>query len=346
MRQFLEFRVAEEHAHLLFGYSEGTRLGTFHTVRKIVLPVDDPRIPQIRRVEDRLKANGHSLYSGCFIHYRYTRSEIAAAELFFIWITAAFEPPGELCGTVFDESETCPECGAGRKQVSDLVLDLRKAPKTKDIAGTIARDEWLISQRLAELMVDAKLTGFDLAPVRHKARYQDDPVDIKVVPTGREMYRLAKAQGVPDDRWEFDVWVHRPEQAELLDRAWEEHAELRARQARKHRKPPPVWYQLVVTSNPVPMVAPTRAGNDPFDDDPKDEYRCPYGHVIGLTLLSEVSVPRNQWDGSDVIITSNMTGCRRGLLMPAPRLLISPRFYQLLRKEKIKGFKAEIAHLV
>ena len=344
MRQLCEFRLNEKYAHLLFADDEGKRLGD--DVRKVVISTDDPRFSEVKRLQDKLDAKGQSFFWSNYLQYHYTKGEIQQAEMFRIWITAAFEPPGELCGTVFDESETCPECWVGRKQVSDLVLDLRKAPKKKDIARTIARNEWIVSQRLAELMVDAKLTGFDLAPVRHKARYQDDPVNIKATPSGRKLYRMAKDQGIPDDAWEFDVWVHRPEQKDLYDCVWDEHAQYRAQKARKNWKPPPVWYQLVVTSSPVPIVPPTRAGIDPFDDDPDGEYRCPHGHVIGLNLLSEVSVARDQWDGSDVVCTSNMTGHRMGLLVPAPCLLISPRFYQLLQKEKIKGYKTEIAYLV
>ncbi|HET6239997.1 MAG TPA: hypothetical protein VFE41_34310 [Acetobacteraceae bacterium] len=61
-------------------------------------------------------------------------------------------------------------------QVPDLVLDLRKAPKTADIASTIA-GEWIVSQRLAEILLSSGLTGFELRPARHRARYEDDPVD-------------------------------------------------------------------------------------------------------------------------------------------------------------------------
>lgn len=344
MREFCEFRVNEEHAHLLFREDEGTRIGD--SVRKVVIATDDPRFREMKRLQDALREKGQSFYWGRYLEYRYTRAEIEAADLFSIEITAAFEPAGAECGTVFDESETCPECGAGRKQSGDLILDLRKAPKTKDIARTIADDEWIASQRLAELMVDAKLTGFDLGPVRHRARYQDDPLDLSTVPSGRKLLEQASALGLSEPEWGFYVWLNRPEQRRLWNLAREEHAEHRTEKARRHWKPLPVWYQLIVTSNPVPMVAPTRAGIDPFDDDPKGEYRCPYGHVIGLNLLSEVSVLREAYDGSDVVRTSNMTGHRMGLLVPSPSLLISPRFYKLLKEHKIKGYKAEVAYLV
>jgi hypothetical protein len=49
-----------------------------------------------------------------------------------------------------------------RVQVGPLRLDLRRAPKSKDIAQTIADDEWIVNQRLAELLIDARMTGFTL----------------------------------------------------------------------------------------------------------------------------------------------------------------------------------------
>jgi hypothetical protein len=252
-----------------------------------------------------------------------------------------------MCGTVYDDSTACPHCGAGRTQVSDLILDLRKAPRNRDLACTIA-DEWIVSQRLAELLVDAEMTGFELRPVRHKERYQDDPIDLTKVPAGRELLRLAEEAGLTPatTNWEFVVWLNRPEQRELADRATEEHAELLELRDRRRPKPVPVWYQLVVTSTPVPTVAPTRFGIDPFDEDPDGLYRCPSGHVSGLNLLSELWVSRVAWDGSDVVRTENMVGTRRGLLVPISLLPISPRLWRLLRIEKVKGYKVEVAHFV
>ena len=68
-------------------------------------------------------------------------------------------------------------------QVSDLRLDLRKVPKGKEIATTIA-NEIIVSQRLAERMTDAGLTGFELRPCGIKRRYGDDPLDLRQVPIG------------------------------------------------------------------------------------------------------------------------------------------------------------------
>ncbi len=361
MIELCEFRVQEEHAHLLFAADEGRRLGD---MRVVVVRTDDPRFPEIGKLQCSLMAKPQGMFfAGWSLLRRYTRAEIEGADLFHLTITAVFEPAGEECGTVYNESNACrymfsPErdlgriypgltldadtCGGGRVQASDLRLDLRKAPKTKDIARTIA-DEWIVSQRLAELLVDADLTGFDLRSVRHKARYEDDPIVWSRVPSGRNLLHRATEAGLTEQSWPFYVWLNRPEQAELVERARTEHAELLGQRARRHGKPLPTWYQLVITSRPVRTVAPIRFGSDPFDK--VNRCRCPHGHVAGLNLLSEVFVDRSDWDGGDIIRTKELVGVRRGLLVAAPILLISPRFRKLLVDHSIKGWKGDIAYL-
>jgi hypothetical protein len=345
MEENLELRIPEDRVHLLFGPDEGKSLGS---TRVIKVPTSDPRIEEIGALERRLSSTeDRCFFFGWRYHRRYTAEELKGAELFYLQITAVFEPEGESCGTVYDESTACPECGAGAKQVSDLMLDLRKVPKTKDLAKSTA-DECIVSQRLAELLIDAKMTGFDLRPVRHKARYQDDAVDYRKYPTGRELLRRGNVPpGELPSSGAFWVWLNRSEQRALVKRVLQEHAATREkREKRGAVKPLPVWYQLVVTSPPVPAIPPTRFGIDPFDDDLDGEYRCRLGHVSGLNLLSEVWVPRAAWDGSDIVQTENMVGVRRGVLRPTPLLLISPRLWRLLEAHHIKKYKVEVAHLI
>lgn len=105
------------------------------------------------------------------------------------------------------------------------------------------------------------------------------------------------------------------------------------------------WHQLLVTSRSVVATPPTRFGTDPFHPDP-DRYRCPFGHVSGINMLSELFLDHNSWDGSDVVRTADLVGIRRGLLVPAPRLLVSQRLGRRLRDQKMKGFEVEVAHLI
>jgi hypothetical protein len=109
------------------------------------------------------------------------------------------------------------------------------------------------------------------------------------------------------------------------------------------------WYQLEVTSRPVGVAPVTRFGINLFDPDEKGEHRCPLGHVLGLNLLSELSVVGEDWDGADVCATRQWTGMRStngGVFRPRPLLLISQRMRKLLAALKAKGFELEVAHRV
>lgn len=128
-------------------------------------------------------------------------------------------------------------------------------------------------------------------------------------------------------------------------------AELRpVRGCGEKAKVTPLWKQLMVTGKAGRTTPPTAIGLKPFrqthiDTDGRN-YRCPRGHVSGLNVLSEVYLKREEWDGSDIAATEDMFGVRIGVLVPAPLLLITPRFYRLLKENNVKGFKVEVAHLV
>ncbi|HEX8436047.1 hypothetical protein [Archangium sp.] len=105
------------------------------------------------------------------------------------------------------------------------------------------------------------------------------------------------------------------------------------------------WRQLTITSAPVDIVPPTLVGSDLFDLDEQGQFRCPQGHVLGLSFLSELWVRRESYDGSDLVRTRQLTGLRRGVLHPQPVLLFSPRLYRLLRELKVGRLVVEVAHL-
>lgn len=345
MREIYEFRVVEDFAGRLFAPGEGKNIGS-KIVRLIELDGNDPRLPKIGEMQRLIKQeSGRAFFHGWHIERQYSTRETQEAKLFTLWITAVFEPAGEECGTKYDESTACPKCGAGATQVSDLRLDMRKIPKNKDIAGTIA-NEIIVSQRLAEKMIDAGLTGFELRPVRHKARYEDDPLDLHQVPTGGEILRKAEAAGAPHPTGKFWVWLNRTENRALLDQARAEYAALKGEEDRRKGEPMPVWHQLVVTLNTAEIVAPTRVGINPFDDDPKGECRCPLGDLIGLNLLSEVSISAASRGDADIVCSRQFIGVRRGLLRPRRVMLISPKFWKLIESESLKDVDIEVAHLV
>lgn len=377
MHAIYEFRVNSDYADRLFESGEGKDLGS---VRVVQLSSVDPRIPRIgelQRIIHHETNNRRYFFAGWDIRYRYSKEELSAADALKLWPTRTFGPAGEECGTVYDESAACPECGAGAIQVSELRLDLRKAPKNKDIARTFA-GETIVSQPFAELLTDGGFSGFELRPVRHAARYEDDPFDLKEVPTGREILQSAKEADSPHPTWNFWVWLNRPENRERLDQAQREYVALKQTRNRKKARSMPIWYQLVVNAPPVPIIPPTRTGVDPFDEDITNEYRCSRGHVIGLNLLSELWLGGDGLGGYDIACTRELIGvCRgtywkrlaelpenpelmkntgglagkagqpeqRGLSRPEPLLVISPRLWRAMDENEIKGFRVDVAHL-
>lgn len=105
------------------------------------------------------------------------------------------------------------------------------------------------------------------------------------------------------------------------------------------------WFQLTVPKANAEIVAPTRVGIDPFDADDKGEYRCPLGDLIGLNLLSEVSIKSTSRGDADIICSQQFVGVRRGLLRPEQIILVSPKVRRLIEYEKLKGVEIEVAHL-
>jgi hypothetical protein len=150
---------------------------------------DDPRLTSFASLGRALDRRPHFWW-----RYRrtYTRAEMARSELFNLNVTAYWWPGPEAYGTTYDYSGAChigqpvekklafdawwpysmdgtEQCGAGRVQVSDLVLDLAKAPVGKDIAQTDG-DEWLVSERLAALLTDNAISGIALRPIRNAVK--------------------------------------------------------------------------------------------------------------------------------------------------------------------------------
>ena len=281
MREFAEFRVVEEFAPRLFADNEGKRLGD--SVRKVELATDDPRFVRIGELQKETRqATDRSFFYGWKFRRRYTKTELTKAEIFRLGFASTFEPAGEECGTKYDETTACIHCGAGAKQIGPLFLDVKRIPRGKDFARTIAGEK-IVSRRVVELFSKAGVSGVSFHPVRTK---------------GGKSLELGE------------------------------------------------WRQLVVHAADAEIVAPTRVGIDPFDDDPRGECRCSAGDLIGLNLLSEVSINVASCGESDVAASRQFIGVRRGLLRPERVVLVSPKVQRLIDSEKLKGCEIEVAHLV
>lgn len=134
------------------------------------------------------------------------------------------------------------------------------------------------------------------------------------------------------------------------------------------------WYQLSVKSVSAEVVPPTIVGSGLFDYDeegkhhtdvpkkiavgdyvqllhPFDGERCPTGDLLGLNLISEVSLNRGSYNGADIFSSKQFVGTRRGLIRPQRLIFISQKLYRLIEQERqngngIKGVRFEVAHLV
>jgi hypothetical protein len=283
MREIYDFRIAEHKARRFLRPEDGKVLGG--DTRQLVLDSRDPRMEVVREAELQLLKRGECFHLGWTIQRKYTEKELEAAELFYLFPRATFEPVGESCGTEYDDAAACPHCGAHAPQLTELRLDTSRLPRGRDIAKTIAYSEVVVSARLAEAFQKQGLKGARFLPIR----------------------------------------------------------------SRGGRKAIDSWFQLAVESRPLGVAPQTHFGVAPFDEDAKGEYRCPEGHVLGLNLLSEVWVKREDWDGADLCATKQWVGMRSrngGVFRPYPLLLISQRMRRLLLDLKAKGHQLEVAHLV
>lgn len=165
MREMIEFRIPEDRAAMFLEPGLGTSLGG--TVRKVALLMEDPRVKLIGDLNREFHKRGKAFFYGWHISRRYTRGELEAAQLLHLLIRPTFEPPGEMCGTEYDESAACPHCGAKATQRGDLRLDVQRIPKKAELARTLA-GEVVVSSRLVKALREHGITGAEYRPVRDK----------------------------------------------------------------------------------------------------------------------------------------------------------------------------------
>jgi len=282
----------------------------------------------------------------------YADDELQKAELFHMRYPREGRPILASNQEVYDWSGVCAHCGAGRKQVQPLEINVKRLPKSRPLLCTIG-SEWLVTESVADGFVRQRFTGFELRPlVRDDKALSDEPSyapypqDIGRYASGRELLQRAKALGLSERELDYG-WLDSKPNRQLWAQCVEEHNEWvclqKGPRALKAVRP---WYQLVVTSNPIATCPPTRFGIGPFDEDVEGRYRCALRHTSGLHILSEVHVRRGDWNGSDLVATSNLIGQRGGYLVPEPMLLVSPRLRQFLVAQKPRGVVFEVAHLI
>jgi len=339
----MEYRISEEHAQRLFAPTEGKRIQG-DGIRVINLAADDPRWKSVAELYWRSERKG---FYGWSIKRTYSAAETHAAKLHLLAIRGSIIPTPEECGTDYDGGGTCPLCGCGRAQITPLRIRLTRTHKRTEIAQSWG-GETIVSARLVRLLIDSGITGFGLGPVQAAKKGEEEPFSFSQTASGQRLLRLAEEQGIPYPSSGFYVWINRCEQQDVFQSAVREHESRVLPRRRLAGGTSSDWYQLFVTSKPVRLGPSTRVGNSPFDSDLESRQRCPLelgDHVIGLNLLSQVSVPDSEWDGSDFVRSRGLVGVRRGLLCPSPLLFISKRLRDLMISNSVKGWSSEVVDL-
>ncbi|MBB4799972.1 hypothetical protein HNP37_000011 [Flavobacterium nitrogenifigens] len=123
-------------------------------------------------------------------------------------------------------------------------------------------------------------------------------------------------------------------------------------------------YAQLLVNNELDLSSRITTGNDPFTFTTgskggtfnvsgydikleREVYICPYGHLIGLNLLSEASVINSDIiNDFDLFVSKQKLGVRRGLLIPEPVYFCSTKFRKIVEEEKLSGFDFEVANIV
>jgi len=167
MKETLELRINNKFKNLLPKSIIGKDLGP---ITKISIGRDTIEYLSLSEIYKKLnEQKSESFFYGWGFKRFYNKNEINNAQLFTIIINNIFEPTGEECGTLFDESLACKICGANRKQLNSLILKKGSLPK-KDIARTIG-GEIIISKKLAQIINLKNLIGFQLCPIKGTSDY-------------------------------------------------------------------------------------------------------------------------------------------------------------------------------
>lgn len=135
------------------------------SVRRVDVSPEDPLFERIGEIA---RSRRDPFFLSSSVHRAYSSQELTEAEAFCWSIESRFEPTGAECGTVYDLSSACPECGTGRVQQSVLRLDLSRIPK-KDVAMSIG-GEVVVSERFARSLQGMAATGLELRPVEDSRR--------------------------------------------------------------------------------------------------------------------------------------------------------------------------------
>jgi hypothetical protein len=164
MKEEVEFRIFKEFYPLLSKPNNAIFNGSVYV---IIVEIGDALYNEIKYLTRYVKEKfNSSFYSYSEIKRKYSKKELESARLFQIIIQTAFEPVGEECGTIYDETFACNICGANRKIIGILKLKKNSIPK-KDISRTIA-GEVVVSEKFVQVVNMVGLKGIEFLPIAYK----------------------------------------------------------------------------------------------------------------------------------------------------------------------------------
>jgi hypothetical protein len=161
MQEIIEFRIFDEYFDLLSKPNNAVFNGMCYVIK---VEKGSEVFEEIKQLSVGVKQKNNDYFFGYSnIKRSYSKKEIETATLFQMKVKSTFEPAGEGCGTMYDETTACEICGVNRKQIGSLKLKKGTIPK-KDIARTIA-GEIVVSERFKKAFEQQNLKGLELVPV-------------------------------------------------------------------------------------------------------------------------------------------------------------------------------------
>lgn len=168
MKEIIELRINNKFINLLPTNINGKDLGP---VTIIKIEKDSSKYHSISEINKQVKDNASdSFFYGWGIKRNYTKEELANATLFHLIIDNVFEPTGEQCGTIYDETTECEICGANRLQINSLRLKKGTIPK-KDVSQTIG-GEVVVSEKFLNCVNQRNIQGIQFNSTNINKYYQ------------------------------------------------------------------------------------------------------------------------------------------------------------------------------
>lgn len=365
VKEIYKYRIRPEHGRTVLGSSyvpiKNPSTGEEEFIAEGI--VGDPLYLKIEKADREFaKSSARSILASWDTRYNrriYSAEEIGRARLFLIQPYYA-SGAGEEYGTWYADGEPNNDCALERDnkiyspnrilrcplsshQVGPLRFPQNKMRKGCDIFMSWG-SELIVSEKLGTLIERGGFTGGTLQPIWNTGAESKTMLDLSNVPSGQELLRLAAEKGLKVSDRGFWSWLEEQPQLPLLDRAlWEQMHLLQSR--RSGTVQIQGFRQLIVNSKPISVSSETAFGAMPFRLGSGESCRCSFGEVRGKSLLSQLFVPGESWNGADISRTDIYVGGNSGLFRPWQLLVFSGRLFGEMRNSGIKGFDFEIVQI-